>query len=597
MTERRDRRPWMRRSGDDRRGRRDGRAATVEEAGGQSSAPITGLVLLRRYRRAWLRPDLVAGLTVGAMLVPQSMAYAELAGAPAVTGLYASLLAPVAYALTGTSRHLGTGPEPGTAILAATGVAAVAGTAPDPSRYLALMAALALLVGVVAGIAWLLRLGFIAYLLSKPVLVGYISGVGFVLLSSQLSALTGVPITSDTFFPRLIEFARGLGQLRPVTVLLGGSALLVILALRRSTPRAPGALIAVGLATAASMWFDLSARGDPTIGEIPTGLPALGVPEVALADLRALVPIALGVALVGFSDNVLTGRAVANKMGYRIDANQELAGLASANLGAGLLQGMPVSSSASRSAVAASLGGVTSLVSIMAAGVVAVTLLAAGEVLSAVPRAALAAVIVAAAFAIIDLAGFRQLWRVSRSEFVLAVVTSLGVMIFDVLVGVVVAVALSIVIALARMARPEDAVLGASDDLDGWVPVGSDPRAHTLTGLLVYRFDAPLFFMNIEHFRTRLLDTLQDNPGEETWVVLDFEGIGHIDATALDELRDVVELLDEQDVEVVAIARANTRTLQRLARARLLAPDGPLQTFATINAAVEAFEHRNPPAA
>jgi sulfate permease, SulP family len=543
-------------------------AEMTEPSGSEvrSRAPVGGLALLRSYRLAWLRPDVVAGLTVGAMLVPQSMAYAELAGVPAATGLYASLLAPIAYALTGTSRHLGTGPEPGTAILAATGVAAVAGSAPDPSRYLALMASLALMVGAIAGLAWLLRLGFVAHLLSKPVLVGYITGVGFVLLSSQLEALTGVAITADTFFPRMVEFVRGFGQLRPVTLLLGAGSLVTILTMRRFAPRMPGALLAVGSATIVSIVLDLPARGDPTIGAIPSGLPAMGLPEVGVSDLQGLLPVALGVALVGFSDNVLTARAVARKMDYRIDTNRELAGLASANLGAGLLQGMPVSSSASRSAVAASLGGITSLVSILAAGVVAVTLLFAGEVLGAVPRAALAAVIVAAAFAIIDLSGFAQLWRISRSELALAVITSLGVMIFDVLVGVVVAVVLSVVIALARTARPEDAVLGARDDLDGWVSVDADPRARTLAGLLVYRFDAPLFFVNVDHFRTRLLDALQANPGEEIWVVLDFEGIGDIDATALDELTGILELLGELHVEVIAVARANTRTLQRLSR-------------------------------
>jgi sulfate permease, SulP family len=558
-------------------------------------AAVTGFRLLRGYRVGWLRPDVVAGLTVGAMLVPQSMAYAELAGVPAATGLYASLLAPVAYALTGTSRHLGTGPEPGTAILAATGVAAVVGADPDGSRYLALMAALAVMVGLVAGIAWVLRLGFVAHVLSKPVLVGYISGVGFVLLSSQLSGFTGVPITTDTVFPRMIEFAGNIDRIRPVTLVLGTCSLVLILALRRYVPQAPGALVAVGLATVVSAVLDLPSRGDPTIGAIPTGLPALGIPDVAFTDLQRLLPVALGVALVGFSDNVLTGRAIATKVGYRIDANQELAGLASANLGAGLLQGMPVSSSASRSAVSASLGGVTSLVSVLAAGVVALTLLVASDLLAVVPRAALAAVIVAAAFAIIDLPGFRALWQVSRAEFVLAVVTSLGVMIFDVLIGVLVAVALSVVIAMARMARPQDAVLGARADLDGWVSIESDPRARTRPGLLVYRFDAPLFFVNAEHFRSRLLTVLEENPGEESWVVLDFEGIGDIDASALDALTELVGLLDEQHVEVVAIARANQRTFERLARARLLTPDGPLCAFGTINAAVAAFEQRSPP--
>lgn len=201
--------------------------------------PRTGTGILRGYRPAWLRPDLVAGLTVGAMLVPQSMAYAELAGVPAATGLYASLLAPVAYALVGTSRHLGTGPEPGTAILAATGVAAVEGASGDSARYLTLMAALALMVAAIAGVAWLLRLGFVAHLLSKPVLVGYITGVGLVLLSSQLAAFTGVPIEADTFFPRLLEFANDLGEIRPVTALLATGGLAVILVLRRGPRRFP----------------------------------------------------------------------------------------------------------------------------------------------------------------------------------------------------------------------------------------------------------------------------------------------------------------------------------------------------------------------
>jgi sulfate permease, SulP family len=552
-------------------------------------APIGGLALLRRYRAAWLRPDVVAGLTVGAMLIPQSMAYAELAGVPAATGLYASLVAPIAYALTGTSRHLGTGPEPGTAILAATGVAAVAGSGADDTRSLALMAALALLVAAVAGVAWILRLGVIAQLLSKPVLVGYITGVGMVLLSSQLTAFTGVPIAADTFFPRVVEFAGGLGSVRPTTLALATGCLAVILVLRSWAPKLPGALIAVALATTVAVVFDLVAQGEPTIGAIPAGLPAAGLPDIGLADVRALLPVALGVALVGYSDNVLTARAIATKMGYRIDANRELGALAVANLGAGILQGMPVSSSASRSAVPASLGSVTTLVSIIASGVVALTLFTAGDLLGRIPRAALAAVIVAAAFAIIDVAGLRELGRISRIELGLALATSLTVMIVDVLIGVLVAIALSIVIALWRLARPADDVLGARDDLDGWVSVDhADGR--TLPGLLVYRFDAPLLFLNAEWFQSRLLAALEANPGPETWVVLDFEGVGDVDTSAIDGLRDLLERLAADDVEVVAIARANHRAIERLRRARLLTPEGTVQAFPTINAAVLAFE-------
>jgi sulfate permease, SulP family len=549
---------------------------------------VGGFALLRRYQRGWLRPDLVAGLTVGAMLVPQSMAYAELAGVPAATGLYASLLAPVAYALTGTSRHLGTGPEPGTAILAATGVAAVAGAGVAGDRYLALMATLALLVAAIAGVAWVLRLGALAQLLSKPVLVGYITGVGMVLLSSQLTAFTGVPIGADTFFPRVVEFARNLDAIRPTTLALALGSLGLLLSVRRWAPKLPGALAAVALATAVAVALDLAASGEPTIGTIPAGLPGFVLPGVAVTDVVALLPVALGVALVGYSDNVLTARAVATKMGYRIDPNRELAALASANLGAGVLQGMPVSSSASRSAVPASLGSVTSLVGIVAAGVVAATLLVAGDVLAEVPRAALAAIIVAAAFAIIDVQGLRELWRISRSEALLALATSLTVMIVDVLVGVLVAIGLSIAIALSRLARPADAVLGARDDLDGWVSV-ADPVSRTLPGLLVFRFDAPLFFLNVERFRSRVLQVLDENPGEESWVVLDLEGVSDVDASAIDGVRELLEQLEGDGVQTVAIARANAHALARLTRAELLAPAGPVRVFPTINAAVAAY--------
>jgi sulfate permease, SulP family len=431
-------------------------------------------------------------------------------------------------------------------------------------------------------------------LLSKPVLVGYISGVGMVLLSSQLSAFTGVPITTGTFFPRIGEFLSNLDALRPATLLLATGSLALLLFLRRALPRAPGALIVVAAATTVTWALGLAAQGAAVIGPIPTGLPSPAIPDVGLADLRALLPVALGVTLVGYSDNMLTARAIAAKMNYRIDPNQELAGLASANLGAGILQGMPVSSSASRTAVPAALGSVTSLVGVIGASVVAVTLLVAGDLLAIVPRAALAAIIVAAAFTIIDLRGLRQLWQISRVEMGLAVMTSLTVMVLDVLVGVVTAVVLSIAVALVRMARPADAVLGGSDDVDGWVGIEDDPRARTLPGLLVYRFDAPLFFLNIERFRTRLLEVLEANPGQESWVVLDLEGVGDVDASAIDGLSDLLDELYLEQVQVVAVARANHRARDRLRRAGLLHPDGPLQAFPTINAAVTAFQRRTP---
>jgi high affinity sulfate transporter 1 len=548
-----------------------------------------GLDRLLHYERGWLRVDILAGLTVGAMLVPQGMAYAELADMPPVTGFYAALLALIAYAVVGSSRHLGVGPEPGTAILAATGVGAIA--AGDPARYLALMAALALTVGVICILAAFARLGFIASVLSKPVLVGYITGVGLTLLSSQYSKFTGIPIDADGFFGRTADLVTGLGDIDGLTLAVGAATLLLILGLRWRLPAVPGALLGVVLATATAVLLGLEADGLALVGDVPQGLPSFGLPDVGLGDVVELLPIAAGIALVGYSDNVLTGRAIGTRKGYRIDPNQELAALGVTNLCAGFSQGFPISSSASRTAVPASLGSKSQLVGIVAAAVVVATLLFLSPVLAEIPQAALAAVIIAAAIAIIDVAGFRELWSVSRAEFVLAATSALAVMVFDVLYGVLIAVGLSLLVALGRIARPHDSILGDGQDLDGWVDAETHPGARTLPGLLVYRFDAPLFFANADRYRERLEQLLEENPGEEEWLVLDFEGVGEADTTAVDML---VELVDEhrEAGRVIAVARANDRVLQRLARADLIQPAGSVVVYPTINAAVRAFQSR-----
>ncbi|MEO6790286.1 MAG: sulfate permease [Ornithinibacter sp.] len=549
-----------------------------------------GIGVLQAYRREWLRPDLVAGLTVGAMLIPQSMAYAELAGMPPEYGFYAVLGPLVVYTLFGTSRHLGVGPEPGTAILAATGVGAIAGG--DLARYVVLMAALALVVGVIAVIGALARLGFIASVFSKPVLVGYITGVGLTLLSSQIGAFTGIAIDADRFFPRVVELFTEVGDIAPATLAVGTASLVIVLVLRRRVPRAPGALVAVALATLVVWLMPGGAPVTPLVWTIPQGLPTLGLPTVTLEDIWRLLPVAAGIVLVGFSDNVLTARSIASRLGYRVDPNRELLALGLTNLASGVSQGFPVSSSASRTAVPASLGSRTQLVSLVAGSVVLATLLALSPLLGQIPRATLAAVIISAAIAIIDVPGYRALWRVSREEAVLAVAAALGVIVFNVLVGVLLAVSLSIIVALGRIARPHDAVLGDRPELDGWVEVDAHPSARTEPGLLVYRFDAPLFFLNTERFRTRVLDALEANPGSEEWLVLDFEGVGALDASALDGLADLVEQLGRTGISQVAVARANESVVRRLRRVDLVEPAGALRVYPTINAAVRAFRGR-----
>ena len=552
---------------------------------------MPGVDVLRGYQRSWLRPDVLAGLTVGAMLIPQSMGYAELAGMAPQYGFYAVIGALVVYALVGTSRHLGVGPEPGTALLAASGVGVVA--AGDPARYVSLMAALALLVAAVSLAAWVLRLGYLATMLSKPVLVGYITGVGLTLVSSQLSGLTGVPIDADDFLPRIGQFVTRLSDVQWPSAAVGAATLALMLVVRWQRPTTPTALVGVVLATVAAAAFSLAEHGVALVGSIPAGLPRPAVPDVSWGDLSALLPVAAGIALVGFTDNVLTARAIAARHGYRIEPNQELLALSLTNLSSGLSQGFPLSSSASRTAVPASLGSRTQLVSLVAAAFVVASLLLARPLLSEIPRTALSAVILLAAFTIIDVPGFISLAKVSPAECALAVVATTGVLVLGVLYGILLAVALSIAVAFARIARPHDAVLGDMPDIDGWVDVTEHPSAVTSPGLLVFRFDAPLFFVNAERFSDRVRQVLTDNPGGEEWFVMDCEGIGELDASALDALRELFDVLTGQGVEVIAVARANERVLHRLQRAELVQPTGPVRVFPTINGAVRAFHARN----
>lgn len=548
-----------------------------------------GLALLARYERGWLRADLVAGLTVGAMLVPQCMAYAELAGLPPQSGFFAALLPPIAYALFGSSRHLGVGPEPGTAVLAATGIAALA--AGDPARYASLMPVLAAMVGLFAMGAALLRLGFLAQLLSKPVLVGYITGVGLTLLSSQLGKFTGVSIASGEFFPRLWEFSRELSEVRPVTLAVSLVSLVALIALKKKAPRAPAALLVVTSATLIVWALRLDLHGVRLVGAISGTLPRPHLPLAPWHDVVKLVPTALGIALVGYTDNVLTARSISAKLGYRIDANRELVALSAINLSSAFAGGFPVSSGASRTAVPAALGSKTQLVGVIASLFVLATLLLLAPALARIPQPCLAAVIAAAAFAIIDVDGYRSLWKVSKTEFFLAIAAALGVMVFDLLTGVLVAVGLSVLVTFARITVPHDAVLVRVDELDGWVDPDIARAGSKLEGLLVYRFDAPLFFANSERFRERLELMLESNPGDEEWVVLDFEGVGDVDATALEMLSELAAQLRARRA-VVAVARANDRALAALQRASLLG-EGGMVAFATINSAVRAFALRN----
>lgn len=408
------------------------------------------------------------------------------------------------------------------------------------------------------------------------------------MLSSQFQKVTGVPIDADTFFPRVRQLLGHLDEIHAGTLTMAFATLALILALRWKAPRVPGALVAVVAATAASALFELDQHGIAVVGEIPPGLARLSWPDVSGGDVGRLLPVALGILLVGYTDNILTARSIANRLHYEVDANQELAGLGAINIAAGLAQGFPISSSASRTAVPASLGSQTQLLSVVAGSFLAAALLLLRPVLAEIPQAALAAVIVAAAIAIVDIAGFRSLGRYSRSELVLALAAALGVMILDVLRGVLIAVALSIFVALGKLTRPHDAVLGEGADLDGWVDAAAYEGSTTLEGLLIYRFDAPLFFANIGWFRQRLRLAIDQNPGPERWVVIDFEGIGSVDATAVEGLCELIDELHGEGI-VVGTARANDIVVDQLRRGDVIERIGKHNVHATINYAVRAF--------
>ncbi|MBV1851236.1 SulP family inorganic anion transporter [Catellatospora tritici] len=557
----------------------------------RSTPLLPGLTALREYDRTWLRGDLLAGATVAAYLVPQVMAYAGLAGLPPVAGLWAAVPALALYALFGSSRQLSVGPESTTALMTATVIAPLA--AGDPSRYAALAAGLAVLVGLLCLVCRAIRLGFVADLLSKPILVGYLAGVAIIMIIGQLERLTGVPVHGQSLLGEVGAFLGGLGNIHPATVALAAAVLAFLFLAQRYLRVVPGPLLAVLLATAATAVFDLQRYGIAVVGPIASGLPSFAWPDVT--DLSDLLLPAVGVMLVGYTDNMLTARAFAARHRREVDANAELLALGAANLGAGLLRGFPVSSSGSRTALADAAGARSQLYSLTTLVLILATLLFAGPLLAGFPTAALGAIIVYAALRLIDLPGFRRLARFRRSEFLLALAAFVGVLAFDILYGVLAAVALSVAEMLSRVARPHDAVQGNVPGLAGMHDVDDYPDATTVPGLLVYRYDSPLFFANAEDFRRRALHALDTSPQPVTWFVLNTEAIVEVDITALEALDALRQELERRGV-TLALARVKQDLMDDLVAFGIADSIGRDRLYPTLPTAVAAFHVAgNPP--
>ncbi len=525
-------------------------------------------------------------MTVAAYLVPQVMAYATVARLPPVAGLWAALVPLAVYAVLGSSRQLSVGPESTTALMTATALAPLA--VGDPARYAALAAAVALLVGVICFIAGLLRIGFLADLLSRPVLIGYMTGVAVIMISGQLGKVTGIAVDGDAFVDQMRSFSTGLAGVHWPTVAVSAAVLAVLLALGRFAPRLPGPLIAVLLATAVVAVFSLDRNGIRVIGQIPSGLPTPRLPGIASSDLTALVIPAVGIAIVAFSDNVLTARTFGARRGHRIDANAELRALGVCNAGSGLLQGFPVSSSGSRTALGDALGSRTQLFSLVSVVLVLIVMVAGRGVLASFPMAALGGLVVYAALRLIDVAEFKRLARFRRSELLLALSTTASVLLVGVLYGVLVAIALSILDLLRRVARPHDAILGFVPGVAGMHDVDDYPGADPVPGLVVYRYDAPLFFANAENFRQRALAAVNDNPGPVKWFLLNAEANVEVDLTALDVLDQLRAELDSRGI-VFAMARVKQDLRVMLEAAGLVDKIGEDHIFMTLPTAVQAY--------
>ncbi|MEU1999389.1 sulfate permease [Nocardia gamkensis] len=551
---------------------------------------LPGSGQFKDYQRAWLRPDLLAGVTVAAYLVPQVMAYATIAGLSPVAGLWAAIGPLAIYTLLATSRQLSVGPESTTALLTAVALAPLA--MGDPRRYAALAAVLALLVGGLCLAGAAIRLGVLADLLSKPVLVGYLAGTAGIMIIGQLGAVTGVPVEGESILAQWRSFADNLDHWHWATFWLAATVLIGLLLLAWRAPRAPGPLIAVLLATAVVTAFSLDRFGIRSIGAIPTGIPAPGLGSVTMTDVTALILPAVGIAVVGFSDCVLTARAFAARHGDRVEANIELAALGATNLTAGLLHGFPVSCSGSRTTIADAMGARTQLYSLVALGGVVAVLLVARDILAALPTAALGALVIYAALRLINLTEFRRIARFRRSELLLALGTLVAVLGLGVLYGVLVAIALSVFDLLRRIARAHDAILGFVSGVAGMHDIDDYPTAKPVAGLVIYRYDAPLCFANAEDFRRRALAAV-DSSAERgktpvRWFVLNAEANVEVDLTALDAVEQLRAELSGRGI-VFAMARVKRDLRDALDASGLTSKIGERYLFPTLPTAVAAY--------
>lgn len=549
---------------------------------------LPGLDTFRRYQAAWLRHDIPAGLALAAMLVPVGIAYAEASGLPGIYGLYATIIPLLAYALFGPSRILVLGPDSALAAIILGVVVPLSGG--DPLRAATLAAAMAIVSGTICILAGVARLGFVTELLSKPIRYGYMNGIALTVLISQLPKLFGFSIESGGAFQSLWAISAAIldGKTNWAAFWIGFGTLAVILLLQ-GYKRLPIILIAVVGATAVVAALDLAPRYGVTIlGPLAHGLPGFSVPWIGPADV---IPVLIGgcaVALVSFADTSVLSRAFAARSGDRVDPNQEMVGLGAANLMTGFFQGFPISSSSSRTPVAEAAGARTQLTSVVGALAIAFLLLAAPNLLQHLPNAALAAVVIAAAIGLFEVTDLKRIYRIQQWEFWLSIVCFVGVTVLGVIPGIGLAIALAIVEFLWDGWRPHSAVLGRADGVKGYHDIKRYPDARQIPGLVLFRWDAPLFFANAEFFKTQALDAVAKSSTPVRWLVVAAEPVTSVDVTAGDTLAELDAVLHARGIEL-CFAELKDPVKDKLRKFGLLAQLGENYFFPTIGAAVAGY--------
>jgi SulP family sulfate permease len=547
---------------------------------------IPGLSLFPNYRRAWLLSDVLAGISVCVVMIPSVIAYAGLMGLPPQHGLYAALAPLVVYALFGSSRQVIVGPDIAISLLIASAIGPLANG--SPTRAAGLAAAVALLSGLLLLLGARVKIGAVADFLSKPVLVGYMTGAALILMASQINRVFGISLKNNDFFPRLGELALKLNETHLATLAFGLGLLALLIAIKRIAPKSPGALIVCIVAVIASIAFHLHRYGIDTVGKFPSGLPKFSIPALSWTDIHALFPAAVGIALLTYTEGILLARAFAAKNGYEVNPNRELVALGLADVLTAFFQGFAITGSQARTTLNDSAGGKTQLASLVAAGMLALSLLFLTPLMAQLPVVALAVILIHSGFGLVEFDAMKRIYRYYPKSAMISALTTIGVLVAGVIPGILIGVALSLLGLINRVSHPHDAVLSAVPG-HGFHDLGDVSQTSTIPGLIAYRFYAPLLFPNAGHFVARIRAIIAASPTPVRWLLLDAQAITDIDVTAAEALHGLNEELCQRGI-ALKIAHANPplRTiLQKIGFASEISKES---FYPSVHECIAAFE-------